>query len=52
MTLLAPPHGTWELTVLPAGQRAIGMKWVYKVKCNEAGNIVRHKARLVAKGYM
>jgi hypothetical protein len=45
-------NGTWELTVLPAGQRAIGLKWVYKVKCNEAGNIVRHKARLVAKGYM
>jgi hypothetical protein len=31
---------TWELTVLPAGHRAIGLKWVYKVKRNEAGNIV------------
>jgi hypothetical protein len=41
---------TWELTVLLAGHRAIGLKWVYK--CNEAGNIVRHKARLVVKGYV
>jgi hypothetical protein len=33
-------NGTWELTILPAGHRAIGLKWVYKVKRNEAGNIV------------
>jgi hypothetical protein len=25
---------------------------VYKVKRNEAGDVVRHKARLVAKGYV
>jgi hypothetical protein len=45
-------NDTWELTSLPAGHHAIGLKWVYKVKRNEAGNVVRHKARLVAKGYM
>jgi hypothetical protein len=43
-------NGTWELTSLPAGQQAIGLKWVYKVERDEAGNIVRHKAQLVAKG--
>jgi hypothetical protein len=42
-------NGTWELTSLPAGQQAIGLKWVYKVERDEAGNIVRHKARLIAK---
>jgi hypothetical protein len=42
---------TWELTTLVAGQRAIGFKWVFKVKLDPTGNIVKHKARLVAKGY-
>jgi hypothetical protein len=37
-------NDTWELTSLPAGHRAIGLKWVYKVKRNEAGDVVRHKA--------
>lgn len=43
---------TWELATLPAGKRAIGLKWVFKVKRHEAGDVVRHKARLVAKGYV
>jgi 6-phosphofructokinase len=43
---------TWELTMLPAGHRAIDLKWVYKVKWNEAGDVVQHKARLVVKGYV
>jgi hypothetical protein len=45
-------NGTWSLTELLAGHRAIGLKWVYKVKCDQLGAIVRHKARLVAKGYI
>jgi len=45
-------NGTWSLTELPAGHRAIGLKWVYKVKRDQRGAIVRHKARLVAKGYV
>jgi hypothetical protein len=45
-------NATWELVELPMGHRAIGLKWVYKVKRDEHGNIVRHKARLVAKGYV
>lgn len=43
---------TLELTTLPIGHRAIEPKWVFKVKRDEAGNIVCHKGRLVAKGYM
>jgi hypothetical protein len=42
---------TWELTSLPRGQKAIGLKWVYKAKHNAAGELVKYKARLVAKGY-
>lgn len=42
---------TWVWTDLPKEQKAIGLKWVFKVKRDAAGNIVKHKARLVAKGY-
>jgi hypothetical protein len=41
---------TWTLTELPQGRRAIGLKWVFKVKRDEHGAVVRHKARLVVKG--
>jgi hypothetical protein len=42
---------TWTLTELPRGQHAIGLKWVFKVKKDEHGAILRHKAQLVMKGY-
>ncbi|KAG9454467.1 hypothetical protein H6P81_007371 [Aristolochia fimbriata] len=44
-------NDTWELTTLPVGQKAIGVKWVYKTKANQEGKVEKHKARLVAKGY-
>jgi hypothetical protein len=37
---------------LPQGLRPTGLKWVYKLKKNASGVIVKHKARLVAKGYV
>lgn len=43
---------TWKLVELPAGQKPIGLKWVYKLKRDSNGEIVKHKARLVAKGYV
>ena len=43
---------TWELADLPRGHRAITLKWVYKLKRDEAGAIVKHKARLVARGFV
>jgi hypothetical protein len=43
---------TWSLVELSRGHRAIGLKWVYKVKRDENGGIVKYKARLVAKGYV
>lgn len=44
-------NDTWVLTSLPAGARKIGVKWIYRTKYNERGEIEKHKARLVAKGY-
>lgn len=44
-------NGTWELTNLPGDRKAIGCKWVYKVKTNADGGIQRYKARLVAQGF-
>jgi hypothetical protein len=43
---------TWELADLPRGHRAITLKWVFKLKRDEAGAIVKHKARLVARSFM
>lgn len=43
--------GTWVLTDLPKGHRVIGLKWIFKLKWDASGNVVKHKALLVAKGY-
>ncbi|GKA03704.1 ribonuclease H-like domain, reverse transcriptase, RNA-dependent DNA polymerase [Tanacetum coccineum] len=45
-------NNIWELTTLPKGHKAIGLKWVFKTKKDANGNIIKHKARLVAKGYI
>ena len=42
---------TWKKCKIPDGRKAIGCKWVYKVKINKDGGVERYKARLVAKGY-
>lgn len=43
---------TWQLTELPAGHKAIGLKWVFKLKKDTNGDIIKHKVCLVAKGYV
>jgi hypothetical protein len=43
---------TWELADLPRGHSVITFKWVFKLKRDEAGVIVKHKARLVARGFV
>ncbi|KAK4406633.1 Retrovirus-related Pol polyprotein from transposon RE1 [Sesamum angolense] len=42
---------TWEVTTLSPGKKAIGCRWVYKLKLRDDGKVERCKARLVAKGY-
>jgi hypothetical protein len=44
-------NATWELVALPKDMKAIGCKWVYKVKHNTDGSMTKYKTRLVAKGY-
>jgi len=44
-------NNTWELTELSIGAKTISVKWIYKTKLNEKGNVEKCKARLVAKGY-
>jgi hypothetical protein len=41
----------WELGDLPKDKKAIGCKWVYKIKHNANGSMSKYKTRLFAKGY-
>ncbi|GJZ85221.1 ribonuclease H-like domain-containing protein [Tanacetum coccineum] len=42
---------TWEIVKLPKGRKAIGSKWIFKIKYQSSGEIDRFKARLVAQGF-
>jgi len=44
-------NNVWDLVELPKGKKAIGSKWVYKVKTGADGLMERYKARLVAQGF-
>ena len=44
-------NDVWELVNLPTAKKAVGSKWVYKVKTGVDGSIERYKARLVAQGF-
>ena len=40
------------MIIPPLRGKPIGIKWIYKVKINSHGDIVRYKARLEAKDYI
>nr|GFA13268.1 Gag-Pol polyprotein [Tanacetum cinerariifolium] len=42
----------WELVPQPDCVMIIALKWIYKVKLDEYGDVLKNKARLVAKGYL
>ncbi|GJV63536.1 ribonuclease H-like domain-containing protein [Tanacetum coccineum] len=44
-------NNTWEITELPSNRKAIGSKWVFKIKYKSDGEIERYKVGLVAKGF-
>jgi hypothetical protein len=44
--------GTYELVQLPEGRKAIGCRWVYRLKMDADGKPIRYKARLVAQGFL
>ncbi|GBM56888.1 Retrovirus-related Pol polyprotein from transposon TNT 1-94 [Araneus ventricosus] len=44
-------RGVWKLVDQPSNAKPVGCRWVYTVKRDENGKIVRFKARLVAQGY-
>ncbi|GJT06625.1 retrovirus-related pol polyprotein from transposon TNT 1-94 [Tanacetum coccineum] len=41
----------WELEPRPDKAMIISLKWIFKVKLDEYGSVLKNKARLVAKGY-
>ena len=42
---------TWELCELPAHKKSLVGRWVFALKKNENGKVVKYKARYVAKGF-
>nr|GEU83952.1 hypothetical protein [Tanacetum cinerariifolium] len=41
----------WELVPRPDKVMVITLKWIYKVKLDDLGGILKNKARIVARGY-
>ncbi|GJZ79452.1 retrovirus-related pol polyprotein from transposon TNT 1-94 [Tanacetum coccineum] len=41
----------WELVPCPNNVMMIKLKWIYKVKTDEFGGVLKNKARLVAQGF-
>ena len=44
-------NDVWELVELPKDRKAVGSKWVFKLKTDADGSVEWHKARLVAQGF-
>nr|GEW49353.1 hypothetical protein [Tanacetum cinerariifolium] len=44
-------NNPWVIVDLPANKKAIGSKWILKIKYKAGGDIEMFKARLAAKGF-
>lgn len=44
-------QGTQVLVPPSLNQRVLACKWIFKLKCDSNGKVIRHKARLVTNGY-
>ncbi|GJU02781.1 ribonuclease H-like domain-containing protein [Tanacetum coccineum] len=42
-------NNTWTICDLPEGRKAIGSKWLWKIKYKSSGEIKRYKARVMSK---
>ncbi|KAF0710662.1 hypothetical protein As57867_005479, partial [Aphanomyces stellatus] len=45
-------NGTWVLTDLPPGRKALACKWLWRNKFDAVGRFTKYKARLVIKGFL
>nr|GEZ30290.1 Gag-Pol polyprotein [Tanacetum cinerariifolium] len=41
----------WEFVLCPDNVLLIKLKWIYKIKINELGGVLKNKERLVAQGF-
>nr|GEW46281.1 Gag-Pol polyprotein [Tanacetum cinerariifolium] len=48
---ISSTESTYELVPQPDCVMIIALKWIYKVKLDEYGDVLKNKARLVVKGY-
>jgi len=44
-------HAVWRKQAPPPGTKILPLKWIYRVKRNRMGEVVRWKCRLVAQGF-
>jgi len=44
-------RNTWKISSKPVNISCIGSKWVYKIKTDSAGKVIRYRARVVAQGF-
>ena len=42
---------TWELVDVPKDKYLIRVKWIYKTKKDDDGNVQKHKERMVTRGF-